>query len=82
MPSTTDLPAIHVMFASLGVPTDGIEYLIDEGGMIHLEEVGFLKNKDVDQLIQSVTRPGGMQALTNAAVPEIGTAGQAGGLSR
>jgi hypothetical protein len=39
---------------------------------------GFLKNKDVDQLIQSVTRPGEMRAITTSAVPYIGTAGQAG----
>jgi hypothetical protein len=43
--------------------------------MINLEEVGFLKNKDMDQFIQSVTHPGGMQALTTAAVPEICNAG-------
>jgi hypothetical protein len=46
--------------------------------MINLEVVGFLKNKDVDQLIQSVTSPGGMQAIMTTAVPYIGTAGQAG----
>jgi hypothetical protein len=78
MASTTDLPAMRAMFAALGVPTDGSEYLVDEGGMINLEEVGFLKNKHVDQFIQSLTLPGGMQAITTAAVPEIGTAGEAG----
>jgi hypothetical protein len=46
--------------------------------MINLEELGFPNNKDVDQLIQYMTHPGGMQAITTAAVPEIGTAGQAG----
>jgi hypothetical protein len=66
------------MIAALGVPTDGSEYLVGEGGMIDIKEVGFLKKNDVDQLIQSVNRPGGMQALTTAAVPEIGTAGQVG----
>jgi hypothetical protein len=45
--------------------------------MTNLEEVGFLKNTDVDQLIKSVTSPGGMTALTTAAVPEIGVAGAA-----
>jgi hypothetical protein len=69
---------MHAMFTALGEPTDGSEYLVDEGGMISLEEVGFLKNRDVDQFIQSVTHPGGMQAITTAAVPYIGTTGQAG----
>jgi hypothetical protein len=46
--------------------------------VISLEEVGFLKNNDVDQLIQSVPRPGGMHSITIAAVPEVGTDGQAG----
>jgi hypothetical protein len=78
MTSKTYLPAMRARFAALGVPTDGSEYLVDEGGMTNLEEVGFLKNKEVDQLIQSVTRPGGMQAIMTAAVPEIDTAGQAG----
>jgi hypothetical protein len=78
MTSTTDLTSMRAIFAALGVPTDGSEYLVDEGGMINLEEVGFLKNKDVDQLIQYVTHPGGMRVITDAAVPDIGTAGQAG----
>jgi hypothetical protein len=73
MTSMEDLPAVRAMFDALGVPTDGSKYQADEGGMINLEEVGFLKKKDVDQLIQSVTHPGGMQAL-----PKIGAAGQAG----
>jgi hypothetical protein len=46
--------------------------------MINPEEVDFLKNKYVDLFIHSVTRPGGMQALTTDAVPEIGTAGKVG----
>jgi hypothetical protein len=70
--------AMHAMLALLGVPTEGSDYLVDEGVMINLEEVGFLKNKDVDQLIQSVTRPGGMQTLTTAAVPYISNDGDAG----
>jgi hypothetical protein len=75
MTSTIDLTAMRAMFTALGVPPDGSDYLVDEGGMKNLEEVEFLKNKDVDQLIKSVTSPGGMTALTNAAVPEIGVAG-------
>jgi hypothetical protein len=78
MTSKTDLPALRTMFAALGLPTDGSEYIVNEGGIINLEEMGFLENKDVDQLIQSVTRPGGMQAITTDAVPDIGTAGQSG----
>jgi hypothetical protein len=73
MTSTTDLPAMRSTFAALGIPTDGSEYLVDEGGMINLQEVGYLKNKDVGQFIQSVTRTGGIQAITTAAVPEIWT---------
>jgi hypothetical protein len=78
MTSTTELPALRAMFADLGVPTDGSEYLVDEGGMINLREVGFLKNKYVYQLIQYVTRPGEMHAIMTDAVPEIVTAGQVG----
>jgi hypothetical protein len=75
--SNDDLPGMSTMFAALGVPPDGSDYLVDEGGMTNLEEVGFLKNKDIDQLIKSVTSPGGIMALTTAAVPEIGVAGAA-----
>jgi hypothetical protein len=77
MTSTIDLPAMRAMFTTLGVPPDGSDYLVDEGGMANLEEVEFLKNKDVDQLIKSVASPGEMTALTTAAVPEIGVAGTA-----
>jgi hypothetical protein len=73
--SNDDSPGMRTMFAALGVPSGGSDYLVDEGGMTNFEKVGFLKNKDVDQLIKSVTSPGGMTALTTATVPEIGVAG-------
>jgi hypothetical protein len=72
-----ELTATRAMCVTLGVPTEASAYLVDDGGMVNLDEVGYLTPADVYQLIILLTCPGGTTGVVLTEVPQVGMPGDA-----
>jgi hypothetical protein len=69
--TSAELIAMRAMFVTICVPTEASDYLVDDGEMVNLDEVGYLAPADVHQLITLVTGPGGTAPVVLHGVPQV-----------
>ena len=66
-----NIAALRQMYVCIGFTQETANSIIDDQGIDSIEEVGYLKDPDIDALCKTIKRPGGTIANPNA-----GNAGQ------